>query len=82
MVLLEFLFICQLVGLVIDFLYLFWQTNSVCENLSNLHFYSLLLFILDFHREALKRQHILGIIPSPLFLPAVIRLKYVTAQFI
>lgn len=78
MVLLEFLFICQLVGLVIDFLYLFWQTNSVCENLSNLH---ILLFILDFHREALKRQHILGMIPSPLFLPAVIRLKYVTTQF-
>lgn len=56
--------------------------NSVGENLSHLGFYNLLLLILDFHREALKKQHILGITPSLLFLPPVIRLKYVTTQLL
>lgn len=79
-VLLEFLFIFPSVGLVIDFLYLFWQMNSVGKNLSHLDFYNLL--ILDFHREALKKQHILGMTPSLLFLPPVIRLKYVTTQLL
>lgn len=55
--------------------------NSVSENPSYFHFYHLLLLILDFHGEALKRQHVLGITPSPVFLPPVIRLKCVTTHF-
>jgi len=41
--------------------------NAMYKNLSNVHFYSLLLFLLDFHGEALKRQLIvaaLGILLS------------------